>query len=74
MHVVELKLPVELVVKVMVPVGVPLLDVTVAVQVVAELTATLAGAQLTVVVVGNTETPTASRNVPLLPLCTPSPA
>jgi hypothetical protein len=49
-----LKVPVELDVKVTVPVGVPLLDVTVAVHVDATLSNTLAGLHETVVVVVNT--------------------
>jgi hypothetical protein len=51
---VALKVPVELVVKVTVPVGVPLLEVTVAVQVLATLSNTLAGLHDTAVVVVNT--------------------
>jgi len=50
-QVVLLKVPVEFVVKVTVPVGVPVLDVTVAVQVVGEPLVTLAGEQDTVVLV-----------------------
>jgi hypothetical protein len=69
-HVVELNVPVLLVVKVTVPVGVPLLDVTVAVQVEGVLSGTLDGVQFTVVVVGNTETPTATVKLPVLPVCT----
>jgi hypothetical protein len=53
-HVVELNVPVELVVKVTVPVGVPLVDVTVAVHVDAVLSSTLVGVQETVTVVGKT--------------------
>ena len=54
MQAVLLNVPVELVVNVTVPVGVPLLDVTVAVHVDAVLSSTLAGVQLTVTVVGKT--------------------
>ena len=54
MQLVVLKVPVELVVKATVPVGVPLLDVTVAVHVLAVLSRTLAGLHETVVVVVNT--------------------
>jgi len=68
---VALNVPVELVVKVTVPVGVPLLEVTVAVHVVATLSRTLAGLHETVVVVAPALT--ASVNVPLLPACTLSP-
>jgi hypothetical protein len=53
-HVVELNVPVELVEKVTVPVGVPLVDVTVAVHVDAVLSSTLVGVQETVTVVGKT--------------------
>ena len=70
MHVVELNVPVLLVVKVTVPVGVPLLELTEAVQVVGVSSSTLAGVQFTVVVVGDTETPTATVKLPLLPVCT----
>ena len=65
---VVLKVPVLLVVNETVPVGVPEVDVTVAVQLVAVLSSTLAGEQMTVVVVGNTLWPTARLKVPLLPV------
>jgi len=68
---VALKVPVELVVNVTVPVGVPELDVTVAVQVDAVLSRTLAGEQETAVEVAPALA--ARRNVPLLPVCTLSP-
>jgi len=68
---VALNVPVLLVVKVTVPVGVPLLEVTVAVHVDAVSSRTLAGEQETVVVVAPALT--ASVNVPLLPLWTLSP-
>ena len=68
MQLAELKVPVELVWKVTVPVEVPLVEVTVAVQLVGVLSRTLAGEQVTVVVVGNTVTPTGRLNVPLLPV------
>jgi hypothetical protein len=65
-----LKVPVELVVKVTVPVGVmapvPELSATVAVQVLALLSGTLAGEQATVVVVARFVD--ARVNVPLLPV------
>jgi len=64
---VALKVPVLLVVNVTVPVGVPLPDVTVAVQVLATLSRTLAGEHATAVVVAPALT--ARRNVPLLPEC-----
>jgi hypothetical protein len=67
---VELKVPVLLVVKVTVPVGVPVPPVTVAVQLLAVLSMTLAGEQDSTV-----EDPPdviATRNVPLLPLWTES--
>ena len=70
-HVVLLKVPVLFVAKVMVPVGVPEVAVTVAVHVDAVLSGTLAGLQTTEV-----EVPpelTVSKNVPLLPECTLSP-
>jgi hypothetical protein len=70
---VALKVPVELLVKPTVPVGVPLVEVTVTVQVVATLSNTLAGEQDTVVVVANTVCETARVNVPLLPVWTLSP-
>ncbi len=73
MQLVALNVPVELVVKLTVPVGVPLVDVTVTVQVLTVLSRTLAGLHETVVVVGKTLCETASRNVPLLPVCTLSP-
>ena len=73
MQVVELKVPVLLVVKVTVPVGVPLVEVTVAVHVDATLSNTLAGEQETVVVVAKTVCETASKNVPVLPVWTLSP-
>jgi hypothetical protein len=72
-QVVELKVPVLLVVNVTVPVGVPELDVTVAVQLEAVLSSTLAGAHETAVVVAVTPWVAASRNVPLLPVWTLSP-
>lgn len=72
-QVVLLKVPVELVVNVTVPVGVPVPVVTVAVQLVARLSKTLAGEQDTAVAVVVTPWVTASRNVPLLPVCTLSP-
>ncbi len=68
MHVVELKVPVLLVVNVTVPVGVPEVDVTDAVQLVGVLSGTLAGEQLTAVVVAFTVTPTAKLKVLLLPV------
>jgi hypothetical protein len=68
---VALNVPVLLLVKVTVPVGVPLPDVTVAVHVEAVLSRTLAGEQETVVEVAPALTE--SRNVPLLPECTLSP-
>jgi hypothetical protein len=68
--------PVELVVKVTAPVGltapVPELSATVAVQVDATLSRTLAGEQFTVVVVDLIVD--ASVNAPLLPVWTLSPA
>jgi hypothetical protein len=67
-QVVELNVPVLLVVKVTVPVGVPELDETVAVQLVGVLSNTLVGMQLTAVVVVNTVTGTATLKVPLLPI------
>jgi hypothetical protein len=63
-----LKVPVLFVVKVTVPVGVPEPEVTVAVQVVATLSNTLAGEQDTVVVVAKRTWVTARVNVPLLPV------
>ena len=57
-----------LVVNVTVPVGVPVPEVTAAVQLVATLSNTLAGEQDTVVVVGDTVTPTPRVKVPLLPV------
>ena len=75
MQVVELKVPVLLVVNVTVPVGVtapvPEASATVAVQVVATLSRTLAGEQATVVVLERRVE--ARVNVPLLPLWTLSP-
>jgi hypothetical protein len=65
-QVVLAKVPVLLVVKVTVPVGVPELDETVAVQLVGVLSKTLAGEQLTVVLVAATMT--ATLKVPLLPM------
>jgi hypothetical protein len=67
-QVVELNVPVLLVVKVAVPVGVPELDETVAVQLVGVLSNTPVGVQLTAVVVVNTGTGTATLKVPLLPI------
>ena len=72
-QVVLLKVPVEFVVNVTVPVGVPVPEVIVAVQLVPTLSKTLAGEQDTAVVVAATPWVTASRNVPLLPVCTLSP-
>ena len=70
MQVVLLNVPVELVVKVTVPVGViapvPEESATVAVQLVATLSRTLAGEHVTVVVV--VRFVDARLNVPLLPL------
>jgi hypothetical protein len=69
-QVVEVKVPVELVVNVTVPVGVippvPEESTTVAVQLLAVLSGTLAGEQATVVVV--VRILTARVNVPLLPV------
>jgi len=69
-HVVELKAPVELVVKVTVPVGVtapvPDASATVAVQVDAVLSRTLAGLQATVVVLARIVE--AKVKLPLLPV------
>jgi hypothetical protein len=69
-HVAELKVPVELVVKVTVPVGVvppvPEASATVAVQVLAVLSITLAGLHATVVV--EARLVEASVKVPLLPV------
>jgi hypothetical protein len=74
-QVAELNVPVEFVVKVTMPVGVtppvPELSATVAVQVLALLSGTLAGEQDTVVVVARLVD--ASVNVPLLPVWTLSP-
>jgi hypothetical protein len=74
-HVVLLKVPVELLVKVTVPVGVtapvPEESATVAVHVDATLSKTLAGEQDTVVVLARIVD--ASVNVPLLPVWTLSP-
>ena len=70
MHVVELKVPVLLVVNVTVPVGVtapaPEASATVAVQVLAVLSRTLAGEQATVV--EEARIVDASVKVPLLPV------
>ena len=70
MHVVELNVPVELVVKVTVPVGVvppvPEASATVAVHVLAVLSTTLAGLHATVVL--EARLVEASVNVPLLPV------
>ena len=75
MHVVEANVPVELVVKVTVPVGimapVPDMSATVAVQVVAVLSRTLAGEHTTVVVV--LRLVEARVKLPLLPECVLSP-
>ena len=75
MQVAELKVPVELVVKVTVPVGViapaPEESATVAVQVDATLSRTLAGEQETVVVL--VRIVDASVKLPLLPVWTESP-
>jgi hypothetical protein len=72
---VALNVPVELVVKVTVPVGViapvPEESATVTVQVVATLSSTLAGEHATLVVVARLVD--ASVNVPLLPVWTESP-
>ena len=74
-HVGELKVPVEFVVKLTVPVGVmapaPDESATVAVQVDATLSNTLAGEHATVVVVARLVE--ARVNDPLLPECTESP-
>jgi hypothetical protein len=67
-HVAVVNVPVLLVVNATVPVGVPVLVVTVAVQVVATLSRTLAGEHETVVVVAVTPWVTGRRNVPLLPV------
>ena len=75
MQLVALNVPVELLVKVTVPTGVtppdPELSATVAVQVDATLSRTLAGEHATVVVLARMVD--ASVKVPLLPLCTLSP-
>ena len=71
MQLVALNVPVEFVVKVTVPVGVPLLDVTVAVHVLATLSRTLAG--LHEIAVDVAPALIATVNVPLLPACTVSP-
>ena len=75
MQVVVLNVPVELVVKVTVPVGVtapvPEASATVAVQVDATLSNTLAGEHATVVV--DALLVDANVKVPLLPVCTLSP-
>jgi len=74
-QVAELKVPVELVVKETVPVGVtapvPEASATVAVQVLAVLSRTLAGEQETVVVL--VRIVDASVKLPLLPVWTESP-
>ena len=74
-HEVTLNVPVELLVKVTVPVGVtapaPELSVTVAVQVLAVLSRTLAGEHATEVALALIVD--ARVKVPLLPLCTESP-
>jgi hypothetical protein len=67
-HVVELNVPVLLLVKVAVPVGVPVPPVTVAVHVLTVLSRTLAGEHATVVV--DPPEVIATRNVPLLPVWT----
>ena len=64
-----LNVPVELVVKVTVPLGVPVPVVTVAVQVLGVLSRTLAGLQETAVLV-EIRPLIATTNVPLLPLWT----
>jgi len=73
---VALNVPVLLLVKLTVPVGVippaPFESATVTVQVVATLSRTLTGEHVTVVVV--VRLVEARLNVPLLPLCTLSPA
>lgn len=71
-QVVELNVPVELVVKLTVPVGVPAVELTVTVQVEGVLSRTLFGAHVTEVV--DAVGVTARRNVPLLPVWTLSPA
>ena len=75
MHDVALKVPVELLVNVTVPVGVtapvPAESATVAVHVEATLSRTLAGEHATVVVVDRLVD--ARVKVPLLPECTESP-
>jgi len=68
-QVVLLNVPVELVVKVTVPLGVPVPVVTVAVQVLGVLSRTLAGLQETAVLV-EIRPLIATTNVPLLPLWT----
>jgi hypothetical protein len=70
-HVVVLKVPVLLVVNVTVPVGVPTLELTVAVQLLGVLSSTLAGEQDTDVELA---TPVAvTVKVPVLPVWTESP-
>ena len=69
MQVVLLNVPVELVVKVTVPLGVPVPVVTVAVQVLGVLSRTLAGLQEIAVLV-EIRPLIATTNVPLLPLWT----
>jgi len=68
-QVVLLNVPVELVVKVTVPLGVPVPVVTVAVQVLGVLSRTLAGLQEIAVLV-EIRPLIATTNVPLLPLWT----
>ena len=76
MQLVALNVPVLLLVKLTVPVGVippaPFESATATVQVVATLSRTLTGEHVTVVVV--VRLVEARLNVPLLPLCTLSPA
>ena len=72
-QVVEVKVPVLLVVNETVPVGVPLVEVTVVVQLVGVLSSTLAGLHETVVVVAVTPWVMVTVNVPLLPVWTESP-
>ena len=69
MQAVLLNVPVELVVKVTVPLGVPVPVVTVAVQVLGVLSRTLAGLQEIAVLV-EIRPLIATTNVPLLPLWT----
>ena len=72
MQAVLLNVPVELVVKVTVPLGVPVPVVTVAVQVLGVLSRTLAGEHDTLVALARRVE--ARLNVPLLPVWTLSPA